>query len=306
MSLSKHHISVLTKFPEIDGRDFNLKTYLKQFNHSTLIVKAQGTNVEYDQHWGVLSIKCAFNGTEYYNRKGCTYAVSDDHYLVLNKDSLRSSWINSKNEVSSFTISFSPQLELEMLSSLKKNDEANLDDPVTISPTEIRLAEKLYKYGNDSISRMISDLYYNHEFMDSEELAESLIVLLQELCGNQKKVEREIREMRYIKSSTRQEIYDRLSRSKDFIISNFATEIRLEAMAEVACLNPYYFLREFKRLFKITPHKYLQKLRLEKAKDILSATDKNVVEVCQEVGFSDPSSFSKLYKKVYLSNPSRR
>ncbi len=74
-------------------------------------------------------------------------------------------------------------------------------------------------------------------------------------------------------------------------------------MADVACLNLFYFLREFKKAFGVTPYKFLQTIRLQRARTLLAFSDMSVTEVCHEVGFFDVASFSKLFKKTFLITP---
>ena len=84
--------------------------------------------------------------------------------------------------------------------------------------------------------------------------------------------------------------------AKDLMDSSYHTNITLDSLAEVALINPYYLLRLFKSFYKITPHQYLKQRRIAEARRLLQRGDYSVTQVCHLVGFSDISSFSKLFK----------
>jgi AraC-like DNA-binding protein len=63
-------------------------------------------------------------------------------------------------------------------------------------------------------------------------------------------------------------------------------------MAAVACLSKYHFLRLFKSTYGITPMEYVSRRRIERAQDLLRATNLTVTEVGMAVGFSSLGSFS--------------
>ena len=107
-----------------------------------------------------------------------------------------------------------------------------------------------------------------------------------------------------LKSSTQKELYLRIHRAKDYISSCYSENLTIQSLAEVACLNQHYFLREFKKIITTTPHQYLQKVRLAEAGRLLINTENSVGEVCNAVGFNDIASFCKLFKRNFLLTPS--
>jgi len=54
----------------------------------------------------------------------------------------------------------------------------------------------------------------------------------------------------------------------------------------------------------VTPHRYLTRLRLERAARLLSGTDREVTEICAAVGFESPGSFSRLFRRELGRPPS--
>ena len=84
--------------------------------------------------------------------------------------------------------------------------------------------------------------------------------------------------------------------AKLFIDDNFSEPIDLEEISKKAFLSRFHFHRLFTRIYRKTPHQYLTRKRIEKAKDLL-AENKPVTDVCNEVGFESIGSFSILFKK---------
>jgi AraC-like DNA-binding protein len=93
-----------------------------------------------------------------------------------------------------------------------------------------------------------------------------------------------------------EELYERIVAAKVFIDENYQEAISLHEISQKAFLSRYHFHRLFSQIYKKTPHQYLTLKRIEKAKDLL-AENKQVIDVCNEVGFESLSSFSTLFKK---------
>lgn len=73
--------------------------------------------------------------------------------------------------------------------------------------------------------------------------------------------------------------------------------VTLPEISARANLSPYHFLRLYKQTYGETPHEFLTRLRIERAKTLLAKGDHNVTEACFEVGFSSPGSFSALFAR---------
>ena len=93
-----------------------------------------------------------------------------------------------------------------------------------------------------------------------------------------------------------EELYERIVAAKVFIDENYHEAINLDEISQKAFLSRYHFHRLFSKVYKKTPHQYLTLKRIEKAKDLL-AENKQVIDVCNEVGFESLGSFSTLFKK---------
>jgi len=92
------------------------------------------------------------------------------------------------------------------------------------------------------------------------------------------------------------DIYKRIVTAKVYIDENYHDSIDLEEISQQAFLSRFHFHRLFTKIYRRTPHQYLTRKRLDKAKDLLSE-NKPVTDVCNEVGFESIGSFSVLFKK---------
>jgi AraC-like DNA-binding protein len=107
-----------------------------------------------------------------------------------------------------------------------------------------------------------------------------------------------------IRPSTRIELYRRLLRGRDALLSSAESRVSLNEVARRACLSPYHFHRSFRQVFGETPHRCLIRHRLSRAAGLLRRRDRSVTEICMECGFESPSSFSALFRARYGVAPS--
>jgi len=84
----------------------------------------------------------------------------------------------------------------------------------------------------------------------------------------------------------------------------YARPISLPDISAQANLSPYHFLRVHKLAYGETPHEFLTRLRIERAKTLLARGSHNVTEACFEVGFSSLGSFSMLFNQRVGLSPS--
>ena len=68
-------------------------------------------------------------------------------------------------------------------------------------------------------------------------------------------------------------------------------------------MSPWHLLRSFRAAFGETPKEFLTRLRLERARQLLTVTARSVTEVCFDVGFSSLGTFSVLFKRHVGCSP---
>ena len=95
-----------------------------------------------------------------------------------------------------------------------------------------------------------------------------------------------------------------LQRARDLIDRQYAQPLDLDELARIANFSRYHFLRSFHRAFHATPHEYLTRKRIERARVLLAQSELTVTEICFEVGFESLGSFSTLFHKLVGWSPS--
>ena len=96
----------------------------------------------------------------------------------------------------------------------------------------------------------------------------------------------------------------RLLRARDAMDRAYGQPLDVAELARVALTSEAHFIRTFKQAFGETPHRYLQRRRLERAMALLRETDRPVTEICLEVGFASLGSFSRTFTRVLGMSPS--
>jgi AraC-like DNA-binding protein len=97
--------------------------------------------------------------------------------------------------------------------------------------------------------------------------------------------------------------FARLCRSRDFLATSLDLRVRLTEAAGEAYLSPFHYHRMFTRAFGETPHGFVQRLRIERAKELLARDHLPVTEVCLAVGYESLGSFSTLFRAVVGYSP---
>jgi AraC-like DNA-binding protein len=92
-------------------------------------------------------------------------------------------------------------------------------------------------------------------------------------------------------------------RCKRFIDGNFSQVSSAGQAAERCGVNVRYMSALFKRYNMMTPQSYIMRLKLNKAADMLLASDRSVKEIAGRVGFIDPYHFSRNFKRFYEISP---
>ena len=93
------------------------------------------------------------------------------------------------------------------------------------------------------------------------------------------------------------DVYKKIVTAKLYIDGNFPEPLDLDRLSREACLSRYHFHRLFTRIYRVTPHQYLTRKRIEQARKALAGNNLTITEICNDVGFESIGSFSTLFKK---------
>jgi transcriptional regulator GlxA family with amidase domain len=95
----------------------------------------------------------------------------------------------------------------------------------------------------------------------------------------------------------------RLLRARDAMDRTYAEPLDVPALARIACVSEAHFIRTFRATFGETPHRYLQRRRVERSMFLLRETDRSVTAICLDVGFSSLGTFSRTFSEILGESP---
>src|SRR5207247_4172065 len=95
----------------------------------------------------------------------------------------------------------------------------------------------------------------------------------------------------------------RMLRARDAMDRHYAEPLDIPALARIAFVSEAHFIRVFRATFGETPHRYLQRRRVERAMFLLRETDRTVTEICFDVGFASLGTFSRTFNDIVGEPP---
>lgn len=95
----------------------------------------------------------------------------------------------------------------------------------------------------------------------------------------------------------------RMLRARDAMDHAYAEVLDIPALARIAVVSEAHFIRTFRTVFGETPHRYLQRRRIERAMFLLRTTDRPVTDICFETGFGSLGTFSRTFAGIVGEPP---
>lgn len=244
-----------------------------------------------------LSLKCMFNGRALYKFGRAEVAVDDSGYLILNDRQPYSIEIASPTQVETFVLWFPRGWAEEVLRSMDNATATLLANAPNDKGMSALFFER-YTLHDRVVSPKVHALraaFKSQAMIDDGWLEEKLRGLLASMLASQRSLKREVGNLPASRASTREELWRRVNRARDYLHAHLGRRISLNDVATEACLSPFHLLRVFQAAFRQTPHHYLNNCRLERAKFLLEKTRIPVTAICLECGFSSLGSFSTLF-----------
>lgn len=278
--------SLETNFPERFSNEIFLSygASLKQYNP-----------LEYQSNF---SIKFVMSGEEEYFIDGNRKSICKNKMLIVND---KSNCIFKYADANALSIFIEPRVLSDCKVALCKRGNF-LNDPFNNE------SQPLYFY--DSIQDINQDLsrYFNHIINNKNliltidffyELSEKLLI-------SQNKLQKEIDKILVKKESTKREIYKRLRLGKSYIDDNLKESFDLETISHLSCLSKYHFIRLFKELYGVTPHRYYTFKRMNNIYELLGNVNNqySLNEIVFDYGFTNYSIFYKQFRSIFKCAPS--
>ena len=237
---------------------------------------------------------------------GETRRIGEGSYFVSNRQQPYTLQIENGAETETFNIHFGEHFAESVLHSLITPPDRILDHGMERQLTLFSFFNQLHKR-DDVFDALIGQIMRSgmeggfNKLLFEEQLTALLTYHLQQ----HRHIADAVRKLPPVKAATRIQLYKQLSRAMDAIHSCPGEELTLEMLSSAACLSKYHFLRLFRNVYGHSPHQYIQQLRMEKARSLLSRTNVPVSEVADLLGFVNSQSFSRLFFQRMGISPSR-
>ena len=104
--------------------------------------------------------------------------------------------------------------------------------------------------------------------------------------------------------SRREDLNRRMLRARDEMDRRYAEPLDIPTLAAIAHLSASQFGRVFKQVYGETPHRYLQRRRIERAMTLLRQTARPVTDIAWDTGFASLGTFSSTFSRIVGHSPS--
>jgi AraC-like DNA-binding protein len=132
-----------------------------------------------------------------------------------------------------------------------------------------------------------------HAFMSQASLALENIRLRNSYYIKEKKEKTELSD----------DISEKLQAIKDYIDTNFSSDLSREGLALMVDMHPDTLSRAFKSFSGKKLHDYINHLRIDKASGLLTSTDMNIISIAYEAGFESLTTFNRTFMKIMKKTP---
>ena len=245
---------------------------------------------------GPFSFFLNIRGSSLCSVDGQTSRINAESYFVSNRAQLYTLQVEKGSTTETFNIHFGDFFAESVLNSLITPADRILDRGTEKQLSPFRFFNQLHRRDAvfDGLVNTIlqSDNKYCFNRLAFEEQLSSLLVYhLQQ----HRHIAEIVHKLPPVREATRIELYKRLSRAMDAIHAGFDGALNLGVLSAEACLSKYHFLRLFRLAYGLSPWQYIQQLRVEKARSLLSKTPIPVSDLAASLGFNNSQSFSRLF-----------
>lgn len=250
--------------------------HLYESNH----LKGKFVSEHYHDHFQILY---ALEGEGEITLDGKTYDFSKDKVVLINPDCIHS--IQATTKLTVLVLAFLvPALKVsvqeELLSLIERESKHFELDIFTASEIRPLFRKMLYEQKKGDIFRKLLMPVY---------LLEIIILLLRQ------------QDFAYVQDAN--DI--RSIQMKEYIDRHYFENISAESLSTLFGISTRYMNDIFKTKFNDTPLQYLQKVRINQAKELLLKTDQDIVSICFEVGYETLSTFYRTFRNLVGISPNK-
>jgi len=293
-----------TSLPDHSKPGFDEIGHFDRFKKHNIIFNAWGSGSHCDDHVGCLSFKTVLAGEEWYGVNNRRLAVRPGQFLILNDAQNYSCRIKPGQSARTFSIFFKHELAAQVFHDAHSTAEAALDDPFGSAGVLPEFFQTLTTIDSGLQSQLMTLIHaLETSGYDKDQIETHLAPFLHHLIQIQRKETNKMVDVSAAKSSTQREVFRRLCLAKDYLHSYYLEKPELDVISRAACLSVPQLIRQFKSVFKTTPHQYLVQLRLNHARALLKNSEHTVQEISWQCGFDNASAFGRAFKAMYGCQP---
>ncbi|MFF2154438.1 helix-turn-helix domain-containing protein [Paenibacillus chitinolyticus] len=235
----------------------------------------------------------------------CNFEFTSDgqlSMLLVLKGSLLIEWRKKKRTVTEGNIVFGEKLKL-------RNIGADIASVFALSFSETLLLNKemikkpdYFNVYSTNVEPLFSEITKvlskesnpNQLYIDFERLLPTFLKLI---------FQSEKEKQQTCKRTLSGKIDPRLIRINRYIRENYYKALTLQSLADLIQCNPVYLSNTYSKVFQITPIKYLQDIRMSKAKELIIRTNKSISTIANQLGYISNSQFTNLFKRYFNMTP---
>lgn len=249
-----------------------------------------------------LSVKSFRGGTAHYQTARGRYAVNEGDWLILNDGERYALDFESATLIRSTVVFFPPDWAGVVARVFREREQRLVDAPdesgasvvflETVMPRDEHVIPRLHELDAACRRQTVAEPWLE------EKLRDLLAAMLLSQRDHRARAER----LPATRAATRDEIFRRLCRGRDFLGAMACNAPSLADAARAAALSPYHFQRSFRAVFDETPHAFTTRCRLERARQLLQAR-REVADVAAAVGYESYSAFHAAFTRHFGRAP---
>jgi len=252
---------------------------------------------------GPFSFFLNIRGNSFCGVDGQTTSIDADHYFVSNRSQPYTLQVGKNSGgAETFNIHFGEFFSESVLNSLVTPADRVLDGGTEKQLSPISFFNQLH-HRDATFNTLVRAILtsYRETGYNKLRFEEQMTSLLSYHLQQHRHIAETVNNLPSVRKATRVELYKRLSRAMDVLRSGFCGEISLDQLAAEASLSKYHFLRLFRAAYGFSPYQYVQHLRIEKARLLLTDSVVSITDLAGLLGFDNSQSFSRLfYQRVGL------
>lgn len=260
---------------------------------ANVLLSARARRHEMHAFTGPLSIKSVIHGAATWETRDGRFELVPGATLVLNDGEEYSIRVDALQPVETFCVFFARGFVEDAFRAATTPSAPLLDSGVA---PPVGFCERLH---------FDAPLLAALRTVSAQRDAESIDALAMQLVRAQCDVDSRVSRLPALRASTRAELARRVGRGVSFLHASLDRPVTVAEAAAEACLSPFHFHRLFAAMHGVTPHRYLARLRLERARMLLRSTTRGIADVARDCGFESLGTFTTWFTKQTGMPPGR-